>query len=341
MLQRLQKKWKVNALQLVLIISTFAIGGSLTGYTARKLMSLLPIEQRWLWVLIFILIMTLLWPLAVILVSIPLGQYPFFIKYIRKIGRRVGIVNSRESAVGSQQSSVSSQESIVVSQSSMNAGSDGNHQSKTTHSPLTTHHSPHHSPLTIHRSRLALFASGAGSNAQKIIDHFRNNPAVKIAVIVSNNAGAGVVKIAQNENIPLLIIEKEKFLRGDAYLAKLKEMEIDWVILAGFLWKIPSSLIKAYPERIINIHPALLPKYGGSGMYGHHVHEAVIANKETESGISIHYVDELYDHGPVIFQAKCPVLAEDTASSLAEKVHLLEHEHYAKVVEELVGKLTS
>jgi formyltetrahydrofolate-dependent phosphoribosylglycinamide formyltransferase len=323
MLQRLQKKWKVNTLQLILIIGTFAIGGSLTGYVARKLMGILHIEQGWLWVLIFILIMTLLWPLAVILVSIPLGQYPFFIKYIRKIGKRVGLIDSRKS--------------VVISQSPMDVGSEGNALQKTTHSPFTIHHSP----LTPHHSRLAIFASGAGSNAQKIIDHFRNNPAVKIVLIVSNNAGAGVVKIAQTENIPTLIIEKEKFGTGDAYLATLRENKIDWIILAGFLWKVPSSLIKAYPEKIINIHPALLPKYGGSGMYGHYVHEAVIANKEIESGISIHYVDELYDHGPIIFQAKCPVLEGDTANSLAEKVHLLEHEHYAKVIEELVEKLTS
>ena len=320
------KKWKVNALQLILIICTFAIGGSLTGYAGRKLMNILQIEQGWLWVLIFIFLVTLLWPLAVILVSIPMGQYPFFIKYIRKVGRRVGIVVSQQSAVGSQESIVGSRQSTV--------GSGVNAQQKTTNSSLTTHHSP----LTIHHSRLAIFASGAGSNSQKIIDRFRDNSSIKIALVVSNNPGAGVVKIAQNENIPSLIIEKEKFFRGDAYLTELKKMEIDWIILAGFLWKIPSLFIKAYPGRIINIHPALLPKYGGNGMYGHYVHEAVIANKETESGISIHYVDELYDHGPVIFQAKCPVLPEDTPDSLAQKIHVLEHRHYAGVIEKLINK---
>ena len=124
---------------------------------------------------------------------------------------------------------------------------------------------------------------------------------------------AGVLKIAAKENIPTLIIEKEKFFRGHAYIKELKEKQIDFIVLAGFLWKLPAALIKAYPDRIINIHPALLPKYGGKGLYGHYVHEAVIANKEKESGITIHYVDEIYDHGKIIFQAKCAIMENDTA----------------------------
>jgi phosphoribosylglycinamide formyltransferase-1 len=187
--------------------------------------------------------------------------------------------------------------------------------------------------------RLAIFASGAGSNAQKTIDHFKNNPFVIITLIASNKPEAGVLKIAEKENISSLIIEKEKFYRGNAYAVELNEKGIDFIVLAGFLWKIPSALIKAYPDKIINIHPALLPKYGGKGMYGHHVHEAVIKNKEKESGITIHYVDELYDHGSIIFQAKCTIEEYDTPDLLAAKIHLLEHANYPQVIETVIGNL--
>lgn len=145
-----------------------------------------------------------------------------------------------------------------------------------------------------------------------------------------------MLKIAENENIPSLLIEKEKFFRGNAYTDELKAAGIDWIVLAGFLWKIPVALIRAFPGKIINIHPALLPRYGGKGMYGHHVHQAVIDNKEFKSGITIHYVDELYDHGQIIFQATCPVKEDDTAESLAQRIHVLEHKHYPNVIEELL-----
>lgn len=184
---------------------------------------------------------------------------------------------------------------------------------------------------------LAIFASGAGSNAQKIIDYFRDHTSIKISLVVCNKPGAGVLSIADNEGIESLVIEKEQFFRGDAYLPFLKAKSIDFIVLAGFLWKIPAALIKAYPLKIINIHPALLPKYGGKGMYGNFVHEAVINNKEKESGITIHYVDDHYDHGDIIFQAKCTIEANETASSLAQKIHVLEHANYARVVEEVVG----
>ena len=197
---------------------------------------------------------------------------------------------------------------------------------------------------TSFQTRIAIFASGKGSNAQKLIDHFRSvaetgsiNIGVEISLIISNKPDAGVLDIAKKENIPFIIIEKEKFFRGDAYLPELKEKQIDFIILAGFLWKIPVALIRAYPNRIINIHPALLPKYGGRGMYGQRVHEAVIAAMEKESGITIHYVDEIYDHGQIIFQAKCAVTENDTPDSLAEKIHGLEHANFARVIEELIG----
>lgn len=305
MFERLQKKWKVGGLQLGLIIATFAIGGSVTGYGGKKIMNTLAVQQDWLWTVIYILLITIIWPLAVIVISIPLGQFPFFIKYIRRIGSRIGIVRSSEFRVPSQETLPS----------------------------LTN---------------IAIFASGAGSNAQKIIDYLNPNPSpqvekgasktpnIRVVLIVSNNPQAGVLKIAEKENIPSLIIEKERFFRGDAYIKELKEKKIDWIVLAGFLWKIPDALIKVFRDRIINIHPALLPKYGGKGMYGQAVHEAVLAAKEKESGITIHYVDELYDHGKIIFQATCPVLENDTAESLAQRIHALEHEHYARIIEGLL-----
>jgi len=189
--------------------------------------------------------------------------------------------------------------------------------------------------------QIAIFASGTGSNAQKIIDHFRHHVSIKVSVIACNNPEAGVLKIAKEENIPAILIEKEKFFCGNGYTDELKEMKINLVILAGFLWKLPSTLLRAFPEKIINIHPALLPKYGGKGMYGHRVHEAVLANKEKESGISIHYVDEIYDHGKIISQVKCPVLETDTADSLAQRIHQLEHENYPVVIENVINKWKS
>ena len=184
--------------------------------------------------------------------------------------------------------------------------------------------------------RIAIFASGSGSNAQKIMEHFNASKKVKVSLVVSNKPGAGVVTIAEQKNIPVLIIEKERFFLGDSYIKELEEHKVDFIVLAGFLWKIPAALIQAYPNHIINIHPALLPNYGGKGMYGQQVHQAVIDNKEKESGITIHYVDEHYDHGTTLFQATCPVLKDDTAYSLAQRIQLLEHEHYPRVIEELL-----
>ena len=187
---------------------------------------------------------------------------------------------------------------------------------------------------------LAIFASGAGSNAQAIINYFKNHPSIRIALIVSNKPQAGVLSIAQKENIPSLIIEKEKFIRGDAYLHELKKATIDFIVLAGFLWKVPEKLIEAYRNAIVNIHPALLPKYGGKGMYGEKVHETVISNKEKESGITIHYVDEHYDNGDIILQASCPVLPDDNPNSLAQRIHKLEHANYPAAIEKILSKPT-
>jgi phosphoribosylglycinamide formyltransferase-1 len=190
-------------------------------------------------------------------------------------------------------------------------------------------------PAQHQKKGIAIFASGAGSNAQKIIDRFRNSDNREVVLIVCNNPAAGVLKIAEQENIPSLVIERKKFFEN-GYLNELKEHKPDLIVLAGFLWKVPPVLIKCYQNKIVNIHPALLPKYGGKGMYGHHVHEAVILAKEKESGITIHYVDEIYDHGKILFQAKCEVDETETPASLAHKIHQLEHRYYPEIIDNIL-----
>jgi phosphoribosylglycinamide formyltransferase-1 len=186
---------------------------------------------------------------------------------------------------------------------------------------------------------IALFASGTGSNAGKIIEYFHLHPFIKVALVVSNNPDAPVLKISSGAGIGTLIISRERFFKGDAYLDVFHEKKIDFIVLAGFLWKVPLTLIRAYPGKIINIHPALLPKFGGKGMYGKHVHEAVLAAGEKISGITIHYVDEQYDHGKIIFQASCPVTKEDDANTLAEKIHQLEYHHFPPVIEKTIKNI--
>lgn len=183
---------------------------------------------------------------------------------------------------------------------------------------------------------IAIFASGAGSNAQKIIDHFRHSDKGRVTVIVCNKPGAGVLQIAEREGISSIIIEREPFFHSDKYIQLLQEQQIDLVVLAGFLWKIPANLVQAFPNRIINIHPALLPKFGGKGMYGHFVHEAVIAAGEKESGITIHYVNEKYDDGETILQERCVITPEDTPDTVARKVQALEHQWFPVIVERLL-----
>lgn len=287
MFQKLRQRWKVNGVNLVFIIATFALGGSLCGYAGRKILLFTDLEKGVLWFVLYIILVTLLWPLCVLLISIPLGQFAFFKNYIIKIGKKM-------------------------------AGRKGNKAQQIT--------------------QIAIFASGAGSNAEKIINHFATSTTVKVALVVCNKPGAGVLLIASRAGIPSLLIEKEHFFKGDGYLPELKKHHIDFIVLAGFLWKMPATLLNAYPKKIVNIHPALLPKYGGKGMYGHAVHEAVIAAGDNESGITIHFVDELYDHGEIIFQAKCEVSHHDTAETLAQKIHILEHANYPSVIAEVLKK---
>lgn len=184
--------------------------------------------------------------------------------------------------------------------------------------------------------RIAIFASGAGSNAEQLILQFKDSSSIQVALIVCNKPEAGVLTIARQHQINTLILDKEVFFRGDNYIPLFEQLKIDWIILAGFLWKIPAAIITRWPRRIINIHPALLPKYGGKGMYGAHVHQTVLEAGEKVSGITIHYVDEQYDHGDTIFQATCPVHPDDTVTRLSQRIHTLEHEHYPRVVEELL-----
>ena len=203
------------------------------------------------------------------------------------------------------------------------------------------HMNARHSVAGSRPVRIAIFASGAGTNAKNIIEYFRNSVLAKIALIVSNKKDAGVLTIADLEKIPWLVIDRERFFRGDAYIEELHQKGIDFVVLAGFLWKIPQALLDKYRGRIVNIHPALLPKFGGKGMYGKYVHEAVLHEKERESGITIHFVDEHYDNGDIILQVKCPVFENDTPESLANRIHALEYSNYPPVIEELVKKLMS
>lgn len=184
--------------------------------------------------------------------------------------------------------------------------------------------------------RIVIFASGSGSNAENLIKFFQNNDNAEVIQVLTNNPHAKVLDRAKNLNISALSFNRMAFSKTNHVLNILESHNPDLIILAGFLWKIPEPIIKAFPNKIINIHPALLPKFGGKGMYGMHVHEAVVSSKETETGITIHYVNENYDEGATIFQAKCEVLSSDSAENVAEKIHLLEMEHFPKVVNSLL-----
>jgi len=310
-IQSLQEKWKVGAGQFWLIILTFALGGSLSGRLCSYLLKLVFLEKNWAFWLIYPLFLTILWPFSVIFVSFFTGQFRFFRGYLARVGARL-----------------------------LGSGSTGDSVAGNYAAPSTASAAPIH---------IAIFASGAGSNARKIIEHFENkaagssingleskSTAIKISLIVCNVQGAGVLDIAEEKGIPSLMINKSDFA-ANGYVESLKNTGIDFIVLAGFLWKLPEVLVRAYPKAIINIHPALLPKYGGKGMYGARVHEAVIAAGEKESGITIHWVNENYDEGAIIFQAKCSIDANDTADTLANKIHALEHAHFATTIEKLLG----
>ena len=183
--------------------------------------------------------------------------------------------------------------------------------------------------------KIIVFASGSGTNAENIIKYFAKRKIAKVVSVFTNNASAKVIERAKNHQIPVEIFSKNELIERNV-LQSIQEIDPDLIVLAGFLLKFPDNIIEQYPNKIINIHPALLPKYGGKGMYGQTVHAAVINAGEKESGISIHFVDELYDHGKTIFQAKCPVMPNDTAETLAQRIHELEHANYPTVIEKLI-----
>lgn len=185
---------------------------------------------------------------------------------------------------------------------------------------------------------IAIFGSGSGTNAENIIQYFESNPFIKVALVLSNKADAYILERARLHHIPSVVYTKSEFQNEDGLLALLGEHKVDFVVLAGFLLQIPVALIHAYPNKIVNIHPALLPNYGGKGMYGNRVHEAVIAAGDKQSGITIHYIDEHYDSGSIIFQTTCDVLPTDTSDDLAAKVHALEYKYFPKVIEETIYK---
>ena len=297
-INKLQQKWGVGQVQFWLIMSTFALGGSLSGYLNKKILNLVFLEKNAAYWLIYPLLLTILWPFSVILVSFATGQFTFFKGYLGRIWGR------------------------------LSGGST--------------------SPIHV-----AIFASGAGTNAKKIIEYFENKSTpIKISLIVCNVPSAGVLDIAKSKGIPTLMINKAEFA-STGYIESLHNAAIHFIVLAGFLWKVPEVLVNAYQpgmkidtsvvngkvntaRGIINIHPALLPNYGGKGMYGSRVHEAVVAAGETETGITIHWVDAHYDEGDIIFQARCAVEPNDTPNVVADKIHVLEHQHFAPTIEKLL-----
>ena len=183
---------------------------------------------------------------------------------------------------------------------------------------------------------IAIFASGSGTNAENIIRYFKENGSVRVSLVLSNKSDAYVLERARRLGVPAVAVLKDSWADGCMVLDLLREHRIEFIVLAGFLLRVPEVLLQAYPNRIINIHPALLPKFGGKGMYGNRVHEAVVEAGESKSGITIHYIDEHYDEGSILFQAKCSVLATDLAEDVAQKVHALEYKHYPLIIEKVL-----
>lgn len=191
------------------------------------------------------------------------------------------------------------------------------------------------------KKRIAIFASGSGSNAQKIMEHFKKHNDAEVAIVLTNNSDAYVLQRADNFEIPTHIFNRNEFYQSESVVTLLKSLQVDIIVLAGFLWLIPDNLLKAFPNKIINIHPALLPKYGGKGMYGDKVHKSVLENGEEESGITIHFVNEHFDEGEVIHQSRFKIEKGDDLEMVKFKGQQLEHLHYPKVIELLLKKMKS
>jgi phosphoribosylglycinamide formyltransferase-1 len=191
------------------------------------------------------------------------------------------------------------------------------------------------------KKRIAIFASGSGSNAQKIMEHFKRNADAEVVLILTNNPQAYVLQRADNFEIPTHIFTRTEFYDTDDVISLLKNLQVDLIVLAGFLWLVPPSLLKAFPNKIINIHPALLPKYGGKGMYGDHIHKAVLAAGEEESGITIHFANENFDEGEILHQSRFKIEPDDTLEIVKFKIQQLEHHHFPRVIESLLKKMKS
>ncbi|MGZ3749722.1 MAG: phosphoribosylglycinamide formyltransferase [Mucilaginibacter sp.] len=189
------------------------------------------------------------------------------------------------------------------------------------------------------KKRIAIFASGSGSNAQKIMEHFKRSSEAEVVLILTNNPQAYVLQRADNFEIPSHIFSRHEFYETDTVIRLLKNLQVDLIVLAGFLWLVPPTLLKAFPNKIINLHPALLPKYGGKGMYGDHVHEAVLAAKEEESGITIHFVNEKFDEGEILHQSRFKIEPGDNLEMIKFKGQQLEHHHFPRVIENLLKKM--
>ena len=189
--------------------------------------------------------------------------------------------------------------------------------------------------------RIAIFASGSGSNAQKIMEHFKRSSEAEVVLILTNNPQAYVLQRADNFEIPSHIFSRHEFYETDGIIRLLKNLQVDLVVLAGFLWLVPANLLKAFPNKIINLHPALLPKYGGKGMYGDHVHKAVLEAKEEESGITIHFVNEKFDEGEILHQSRFKIEPGDNLEMIKFKGQQLEHQHFPRVIESLLKKMKS
>ena len=191
------------------------------------------------------------------------------------------------------------------------------------------------------KKRIAIFASGSGSNAQKIMEYFKRSPDAEVVLILTNNPQAYVLQRADNFEVPSHVFNRNEFYQTDEVIRILKTLQVDLIVLAGFLWLVPSSLLSAFPNKIINLHPALLPKYGGKGMYGDNVHKAILEAKEEESGITIHFVNAEFDEGEVIHQSRFKIDPSDTLEMVKFKGQQLEHQHFPKVIENLLKKMKS
>jgi formyltetrahydrofolate-dependent phosphoribosylglycinamide formyltransferase len=282
MFKKLRARWGVSGLDLLLILCTFALGGSACARLSQVILNLgFSGSKGFMWWLSYILLVTLLWPICVLLISIPLLQFRFFSNYLRRVGKRIFTRNLKSKS---------------------------------------------------YKIKIALFASGAGSNVENFISFFSTHEEFEISLIVCNNPQAGVINVAQQYGKKRLLINNNDLAAPANLIAQLKQEDINFIVLAGFLKKIPGEMIAAFPNKIVNIHPALLPRFGGQGMYGNKVHEAVIQAGESKSGITVHFVDDHYDHGEIVFQTTCDVLTNETALSLSKKIKQLEKQHYPEVV---------